>query len=188
MNVTASRIPGVLYFEARAYPDGRGRFAEVWRNDRYREAGIKETFVQDNYSYSVQGALRGLHAQNPNPQGKLVVPLVGEIFDVALDLRTDAKTFGQWVSFVLSAEKGGQLYVPPGFAHGFYVSSPTALVLYKCTDYYNPKGEGTVAWNDPDLKIPWPTKKPLLSEKDGKAPFLKDLPREWLPTTSSVSL
>jgi dTDP-4-dehydrorhamnose 3,5-epimerase len=181
MNVIETPIPGVLIIEPKVFGDERGFFLETWNQARYREAGIAETFVQDNLSFSRRGVLRGLHFQNPHPQGKLVHVLQGEVFDVAVDIRIGSPTFGQAVAEVLSADNKRQLYVPPGFAHGFCVTSDTALFAYKCTDLYHPESEGSILWNDPDLGIAWPVTEPELSAKDRAGTHLADLPRERLP-------
>jgi dTDP-4-dehydrorhamnose 3,5-epimerase len=176
MNVTRTSIPGLLIIEPDVFGDQRGFFMETWNKARYNEAGIHEDFVQDNLSFSRKGVLRGLHFQNPNPQGKLVSVLQGEVFDVAVDIRTGSPTFGQWEALNLSAENKRQFYVPPGCAHGFCVVSDTALFSYKCTDSYNPNAEGSIIWNDPDIGIDWPIAAPELSRKDAVAPRLSDLP------------
>lgn len=176
MHVRALEIPDVLCIEPAVFRDTRGRFLETFHAPRYAEIGLGP-FVQDNVSYSVQGTLRGLHYQEPNPQGKLVSALVGEIFDVAVDLRPDSPTYGKWVAEILSAENHRQLWVPPGFAHGFCVTSETAVVTYKCTAVYAPGCEHGLRWNDPDLAIDWPVKHPLLSPKDSAAPFLVQMPK-----------
>lgn len=182
MNVIETTIPGVLIIEPKVFGDERGFFMETFNSERYIDAGIPQTFVQDNLSYSRRGILRGLHFQKPMEQGKLVQVLQGEVYDVAVDIRSGSPTFGQWEAATLSADNKRQLYVPPGFAHGFVVTSGTALFSYKCTDLYNPSGETTIAWNDPDLNIPWPVSSPELSEKDSNGIFLKDLPAEKLPS------
>jgi dTDP-4-dehydrorhamnose 3,5-epimerase len=181
MDVTKTALPGVIIIQPKVYGDARGYFMETYSSDRYKEAGITETFVQDNLSQSQQGILRGLHFQKPMEQGKLVQVLVGEVFDVAVDIRYGSATFGQWEAVVLNAENKKQFYVPPGFAHGFVVTSREALFMYKCTDLYNPAGECSIAWNDPDLDIPWPVDSPLLSEKDKNGRLLKDLNKSELP-------
>ena len=168
-------IPGVLVVEPAVHSDDRGFLLETYQAERYREAGIAETFVQDNHSRSVHGTLRGLHAQNPHAQGKLVRVIEGEIFDVAVDARRGSPAYGRYVGVVLSAENFRQLYVPPGLLHGFLVTSELAQVEYKCTDFYHPEAELSVAWNDPDLAIPWPTETPVLSRKDASAPLLRDV-------------
>lgn len=181
MQIISSRLAGALIIEPRVFGDARGFFMETWNAARYAEAGIALDFVQDNLSFSRRGVLRGLHFQKPNPQGKLVYVLAGEVFDVAVDIRVGSPTFGQWESVVLSSENRRQFYVPPGFAHGFCVTSETALFAYKCTDLYNPAAEGSVLWNDPDLAIPWPVSDPELSAKDKVGVRLKDFPRDRLP-------
>lgn len=181
MQIIPSRLAGALIIEPRVFGDARGFFMETWNAARYAEAGITAEFVQDNLSFSRRGVLRGLHFQKPNPQGKLVYVLAGEVFDVAVDIRVGSPTFGQWESVVLSSENRRQFYVPPGFAHGFCVTSETALFAYKCTDLYNPAAEGSVLWNDPDLAIPWPVSDPELSAKDEVGMRLKDFPRDRLP-------
>lgn len=181
MQIIPSRLAGALIIEPRVFGDARGFFMETWNAARYAEAGIALDFVQDNLSFSRRGVLRGLHFQKPNPQGKLVYVLEGEVFDVAVDIRVGSPTFGQWESVVLSSENRRQFYVPPGFAHGFCVTSETALFAYKCTDLYNPAAEGSVLWNDPDLAIPWPVSDPELSAKDKVGVRLKDFPGDRLP-------
>lgn len=154
---------------------------ETWNQARYVEAGLPDTFVQDNLSYSRRGVLRGLHFQNPNGQGKLVYVLQGEVFDVAVDIRRGSPTFGQSASVVLSSDNKRQFYIPPGFAHGFCVTSETALFAYKCTTPYSPKDEGGILWNDPALGLDWPIAEPDLSDKDRAAPALARYPQERLP-------
>ncbi len=154
---------------------------ETWNQTRYLEHGLPVSFVQDNLSYSQKGVLRGLHFQNPNAQGKLVYVLQGEVFDVAVDIRVGSTTFGVSVGVTLSSENKRQLYIPEGFAHGFCVTSETALFAYKCTEMYQPKLEYGVSWKDPDLGIKWPIVKPLLSEKDLIYPRLKDIETRLLP-------
>jgi dTDP-4-dehydrorhamnose 3,5-epimerase len=149
-------------------------FLETFHADRYAEYGIESNFVQDNYSRSSKGVLRGLHCQKNYPQGKLVSVTSGIVFDVAVDIRQDSSTFGQWVGITLSADDHKQFYIPPGLAHGFCVLSETADFQYKCTDYYHPEDETSIRWNDPDIAIKWNIYDPILSEKDAKAPFLKD--------------
>ncbi len=167
MQVLETDLPGVLIVEPRVFADSRGFFKETYEKNRYREAGIASEFVQDNFSRSCGGTLRGLHFQIRHPQGKLVQVLRGEIFDVAVDLRRGSTHFGKWAGVVLSEANHRQLYVPPGFAHGFCVLSESADMFYKCTDYYHPQHERTLLWNDPDVGIEWPLKgKPVLSAKD----------------------
>jgi dTDP-4-dehydrorhamnose 3,5-epimerase len=162
------------------FGDARGFFFESWSHQKYAAAGLSQAFVQDNVSLSRQGILRGLHAQNPRSQGKLVQVLLGEVFDVAVDIRQGSPTFGQWSGLSLSAENKRQLWIPPGFAHGFLVVSETALFHYKCTEYYSPAEEFTLLWNDPDVAIRWPEGTPLLSAKDERGLRLKDIPAERL--------
>jgi dTDP-4-dehydrorhamnose 3,5-epimerase len=167
MNVIETAIPDVKIIEPRVFGDERGFFMESWNANTYKEAGIDKEFVQDNHSRSVRNTLRGLHYQIKQPQGKLVRVVVGEVFDVAVDLRKDSNTFGQWVGEVLSAQNKRQLWVPEGFAHGFLVLSEEAEFLYKATDYYAPEHERCILWNDSDLDIDWPLRgEPLMSGKD----------------------
>ena len=169
-------VPGVVIIEPEVHRDDRGFFLETYRADEYREGGIEPSFVQDNHSRSTFGTLRGLHAQAPpHGQGKLVRVIEGEIFDVAVDARRGSPSYGKYTVVVLSAENFRQLYVPPGLLHGFIVTSEFAQVEYKCTDFYHREGEISVAWNDPDLAIPWPTETPTLSEKDAHAQRLRDV-------------
>lgn len=181
MNVIETKLPGVLIVEPKVFGDARGFFFETWQQNRYEAAGITGTFVQDNISFSARGVLRGLHYQNPHAQGKLVSVMQGEVFDVAVDIRVGSSTFGQWVGVFLSGENHRQLWVPPGFAHGFCVLSNTAYVIYKCTDVYSPQAEGGIIWNDPDIGIDWPLSDVQLSEKDKVYIRLRDIPRERLP-------
>ena len=180
MNVLTCDIPGLLILEPKVFGDARGFFLETWNQFRYREAGVGEDFVQDNLSFSRRGILRGLHFQNPKPQGKLLQVLQGEVFDVAVDIRRSSPTFGKWHGLVLSGENKRQFYIPVGFAHGFVVLSETALFHYKCTEFYSPKDEMAIRWDDPDIGIAWPLKEPLLSERDAKGLCLRDAPRERL--------
>jgi dTDP-4-dehydrorhamnose 3,5-epimerase len=185
MKVTPTRLPEVLLVEPRVFRDARGAFFETWAAARYAEAGIPGPFVQDNISRSTRGVLRGLHLQHPHGQGKLVSALDGEVFDVAVDVRTSSRTFGQWVGVTLSCENGLQLWIPPGFAHGFCVLSEEATFHYKCTDAYHPECESTVRWDDPAIGIEWPVTEPILNEKDRGAPVLAEIPREKLPESAS---
>lgn len=166
MTVLETTLPGVLVLQPRVFGDERGFFLERYHAGRYAEAGIDATFVQDNHSRSQGGTLRGLHFQKRHPQGKLVEAIRGEIWDVVVDLRQGSPTFGRWEGHTLSADTHHQLWVPPGFAHGFCVVSEEADVLYKCTDVYHPEDEGGLAWDDPGLAIDWPVSDPLLSAKD----------------------
>ena len=174
MRVVLTDIPDVVVIEPDIHADGRGFFLETYHADRYREHGIAGPFVQDNQSRSVAGTLRGLHLQIRRPQGKLIRVIEGEIFDVAVDVRRGSPTFGRWVGAILTAENFRQMYVPPGFAHGFAVVSPIAQVEYKCTDLYDPASEIGVAWNDPALGITWPIAQPLLSMRDARHPTLAE--------------
>jgi dTDP-4-dehydrorhamnose 3,5-epimerase len=174
MQILETSLPGVLLIEPHVFEDDRGFFFEAYHEKRYGELGLPVNFVQDNHSQSRQDTLRGLHYQLNYPQGKLVRVLQGEVFDVAVDIRQGSPTWGQWYGATLSAANKRQLYVPPGFAHGFCVVSHTADVLYKCTDFYAPQDEYGLRWNDPDLQITWPTQTPLLSAKDAAAPYLKE--------------
>ncbi|MCS6907662.1 MAG: dTDP-4-dehydrorhamnose 3,5-epimerase [Anaerolineales bacterium] len=174
MDVKPTALPGVLLIQPQLYTDERGYFFELYHTRKYQAIGLPAQFVQDNYSRSRRGTLRGLHYQIRHPQGKLVQVTVGEVFDVAVDLRRRSPYFGRWVGVLLSGENCHQLWIPPGFAHGFYVLSEWAEVLYKVTDYYAPEWDRTILWNDPDLAISWPLREgelPLLSPKDaaGKA-------------------
>lgn len=175
MQVLETDLPGVLLIEPRVFGDARGYFKEVHEQRRYADANAGERFVQDNVSLSCHGTLRGLHYQLEQPQGKLVQVLDGEIFDVAVDLRRDSDFFGKWTGATLSGENHRQLYVPPGFGHGFCVTGESALVLYKCTDFYHPQSERTVLWNDPAIGIEWPLDgEPIISDKDAQGVPLAD--------------
>ena len=175
MHVLPTDLPGVLLVEPVVHRDGRGFFVETYHADRYREQGIPGPFVQDNHSRSTAGTLRGLHLQVRHPQGKLIRAIEGEVFDVAVDVRRGSPTFGRWVAVTLSAENFRQVYIPPGFAHGFCVVSPVAQVEYKCTELYDRGGEIGVVWNDPAIGIAWPVAQPLLSERDSRHPTLAEL-------------
>jgi len=175
MEFVPLELAGIVLVKPDVYRDARGFFLETYHAGKYREHGIPDGFVQDNHSFSVHGTLRGLHAQLRHPQGKLVRAIVGEIFDVAVDARPDSPTFGRWVSAVLSSENHHQLYVPPGFVHGFVVLSETAHVQYKCTDFYQKDDEIGVLWNDPDLGIDWPIADPLLNDRDRSFPRLAEI-------------
>ena len=175
MRVIRTTLKDCVIIEPKVFGDERGFFLETFQTERYVDAGINLPFVQDNHSRSSKGVLRGLHFQKSKPQGKLVRVVRGEVYDVAVDIRQDSPTFGQWEAVILSEENKTQFWVPPGFAHGFVVLSETADFEYKCTDYYDPSDEGSLLWNDPDLNIPWPIDNPKLSEKDANAPLLADL-------------
>jgi dTDP-4-dehydrorhamnose 3,5-epimerase len=176
MKITKTAIPEVLVFEPTVHGDSRGYFMETFRLNDFNDAGDSLNFVQDNQSKSSQGTLRGLHYQLNFPQGKLVRVLSGEVFDVAVDIRKNSPTFGQWVGELLSAENHKQLWVPPGFAHGFYVTSESAELSYKCTEYYHPEDDHSLLWNDSSIAIEWPlvSDSPLLSDKDKNARILQE--------------
>jgi dTDP-4-dehydrorhamnose 3,5-epimerase len=176
MSVTQTSLPGVLVIEPVMHPDDRGFFVETYQAERYRElTGINLSFVQDNHSRSHRGVLRGIHAQKAHPQGKLVRVARGEVYDVVADIDPESDTFGHWVGVTLSDESGRQLWVPPGYGHGFLVTSQVADFEYKCTDYYAPGDEIGVVWNDADLAIDWPIRDPIVSPKDRALPKLSEL-------------
>jgi dTDP-4-dehydrorhamnose 3,5-epimerase len=174
MKVNKTDLPGVLLLEPQVFGDGRGFFFESFQDRRYAEIGIDLPFAQDNLSRSGKGTLRGLHFQEPFGQGKLVMVVRGTVFDVVADVRRGSPTFGKWVGFELSDQNHHQIWIPPGFAHGFCVTSDEADFFYKCTTYYAPQAERGVLWNDPQLGIAWPIENPNLSAKDAKNPLLKD--------------
>lgn len=181
MKVTRTEIEGLLVIEPKVFGDSRGYFFETYNQERYAAEGLDVRFVQDNLSYSQKGVLRGLHYQKPFTQGKLVSVIEGQVWDVAVDLRSDSPTFGRWFGLFLDSEQKNQFYVPPGFAHGFVVTSPTALFSYKCTEVYHPETEGALRWNDPEVGIKWPIDfEPQLSGKDAAAPLLREIPKERL--------
>ena len=174
-------IPDVILIKPKVFEDERGFFMEVYKRSEFEAFGILESFVQDNHSRSVKGVLRGLHYQNPpKAQGKLVRVVVGEIFDVAVDIRKGSPYYGKWVGLILSSQNKKMLYIPPGFAHGFCVLSEVAEVIYKTTEEYSPDHEAGIIWNDPEINIDWPIKNPFLSEKDKKWPFLREAWNEFL--------
>jgi dTDP-4-dehydrorhamnose 3,5-epimerase len=173
MKVTPMELPEVLLIEPAVWTDPRGFFFETFHEKRYAEHGIGG-FVQDNFSRSVRGTLRGLHYQQPNPQGKLVQVLSGSVFDVAVDIRRSSPRFGRWCAVELSGENKRQLWIPPGFAHGFFVTSESADFHYKCTALYDGKADRSIRWDDPAIGVKWPDGAPLLSRKDAEAPLLKD--------------
>jgi dTDP-4-dehydrorhamnose 3,5-epimerase len=176
MKVVPTELPEVLILEPKVHGDSRGFFYETFQATRYAEAGIPGAFVQDNLSRSVRGTLRGLHFQEPKAQGKLVQVLRGTVWDVAVDVRRGSPRFGRWIALELSETTPRQLWIPPGFAHGFCVLSDSADFFYKCTELYSPESERSVAWDDPAIGIAWPVKEPLLSAKDRAAPRLADAP------------
>ena len=175
MDVVVTPIVGVLLIKPKVWGDARGYFVETWQKDRYAAAGINWPFVQDNHSKSTCGILRGLHYQKTRPQGKLVSVSLGSVFDVAVDIRQNSPTFGSWYGVELTQENQWQLWIAPGLAHGFVVTSPFAHFHYKCTDFYCPEDEGSIRWNDPAIGITWPMSEPILSEKDCHAPFFSNV-------------
>jgi dTDP-4-dehydrorhamnose 3,5-epimerase len=181
MRFLRTEVPGVILVEPTVHRDARGFLLETYQEPRYLANGIPERFVQDNHSRSSKGILRGLHAQSPKPQGKLVRCIEGSVWDVAVDVRLGSPTFGKHVATELSAENFRQLYVPPGLLHGFCVTSEAAQVEYKCTALYEPGADFSVRWNDPELAIPWPVSDPVLSEKDGSAPLLSEVRERLIP-------
>jgi len=185
MNVSETSLPGVLLIEPRVFGDARGCFFEIWRADRYAERGMASDFVQDNFSLSRRGTLRGLHFQEPSAQAKLTSVLHGAVFDVAVDIRRGSPTFGRWYGVELSDANRLQLFIPAGFAHGFCVLSEAAHFHYKCSTYYRPEHEQAIRWNDPDIGIAWPIADPILSSKDAVAPLLGQVPR--LPAYDSAT-
>ena len=175
MEITKTKLPGVLVIKPALFGDSRGCFKETYNKRRYYEAGIDMPFVQDNFSVSQEGVIRGLHIQVKKPQGKLVWCSDGRVLDVVADINPHSSTFGQHICVELSDDNHLQIWVPPGFAHGFCVLSPLAKFQYKCTEFYDPKDESGVIWNDPDLSIKWPAVDPVISKKDSKLPTLKNL-------------
>lgn len=175
MKFLPTALPGVILVEPDVHRDARGFFLETFQRVKYAGGGIPSEFVQDNHSRSARGTLRGLHAQLKRPQGKLVRVIEGEVFDAAVDIRRGSPTFGRWTGALLSAENFRQLYIPPGFAHGFCVTSESAQMEYKCTDFYDPADEVSVLWNDPAIGIDWPVKEPLLSPRDAAGKPLSEL-------------
>jgi dTDP-4-dehydrorhamnose 3,5-epimerase len=183
VKVTPLVLPELLLIDLRVLGDARGWFAETWQAERYAAAGMPSRFVQDNAAYSQRGVLRGLHAQHPYGQGKLIQVLRGEIYDVAVDIRSGSPTFGRWVGMLLSSDVPQQLWIPPGFAHGYCVLSTEALFTYKCTDFYHPETQFSVRWDDSDIGISWPLDfPPTLADKDRDAPRLAEIPLEQLPS------
>ncbi len=178
---TETDLPGVLLIDPRVFEDSRGFFMETFHQKKYADAGIDHSFIQDNYSHSTRGTLRGLHYQLNHPQGKLVYVITGEIYDVAVDIRRGSPGFGKWTGQYLSDKNRRQIFVPEGFAHGFCVLSETADVLYKTTDLYNPDDEYGVLWSDPSIGIDWPIEVPEVSDKDKQFSGLKEIPEINLP-------
>jgi dTDP-4-dehydrorhamnose 3,5-epimerase len=184
MKVIETTLPGALIIEPQVFGDSRGFFYVSYNEAKYRDAGVDHRFVQSNVSRSARGVLRGLHYQWPNPQGKLVSVLEGEVYDVAVDIRRGSPTFGQSVGVMLTADNHRHFWIPEGFAHGFCVVSDFATFTYQCTALYDPKADAGIRWNDAALAIDWPVSAPLLSDKDGKTPLLGDVPPERLPVYS----
>ncbi len=185
LRATPTEIPEVLLIEPIVFADNRGFFLETYHQKKYPALGIPEVFKQDNHSHSQKGVLRGLHYQLRYPQGKLIYVSHGKIFDVAVDIRRGSPTFGKWVGRVLSADNHHQLYIPEGFAHGFYVLSDWADVIYKCTEFYAPEDDFGILWSDSTIGIDWPLEGlPILSPKDEQLPPLKEIPRQRLPVYS----
>ena len=185
MKFTKTSFPDVLLIEPDVFKDTRGFFMETFNQRKYAEEGIDKAFVQDNYSHSRYGTLRGLHYQLKNAQGKLVFVITGEIFDIVVDIRLGSPKFGQWFGAHLSAENRRQIFVPEDFAHGFIVLSESVDVIYKCTDFHTPGDGYGIFWADPTIGIDWPIKNPILSDKDSKNPKLREIPEELLPAFHS---
>lgn len=181
MDVREGGIPGLKIIQPKVFGDHRGFFLETFSEERYAKAGIQTRFVQDNISHSQKGILRGLHFQFPHSQGKLITVLVGEVYDVVVDVRVGSPSFAQWFGIILNSDSKTQLWVPPGFAHGFVVLSSEAIFSYKCDDYYQAEAEKSLLWNDPDLGIVWPVEAVSLSRKDEQARRLKEFKGEELP-------
>ena len=181
MKLIQTRLPGAVVIEPRVFGDARGFFYESYNEAKYRDAGIDRRFVQSNVSRSARGVLRGLHYQWPNPQGKLVSVLEGEVFDVAVDIRRGSPTFGQWAGVMLTEANHRHFWVPEGFAHGFCVLSEHAIFTYQCTALYDPKADAGICWNDAAIGVDWPITDPLLSDKDARAPPLEAVAIERLP-------
>lgn len=181
MKVIETSLPGCVIIEPAVFGDDRGFFFETWNADRYGEHGLPTKFVQSNVSASARGVLRGLHYQWPNPQGKLVSVLEGEVYDVAVDIRRGSPHFGRWSAVILSAENKRQFWIPEGFAHGFAVLSERAIFSYLCTAQYDKAADAGVRWDDASIGIDWPISEPLLSDKDAKAPLLEDVSPDRLP-------
>lgn len=175
LEVIKEPLPGLLVIKPKVFKDERGFFMETWQKVRYKDVGINDYFVQDNWSRSTKGVLRGLHFQKKHSQGKLVSVRRGKVFDVAVDIQKKSPTFGQWYGEELTDENHLQMYVPPGFAHGFCVLSDIADFVYKCTDYYNHDDQKGIIYNDPKIDIKWPITKPIISKRDDKLPMLKDI-------------
>lgn len=185
MRVIETDLPGCRVIEPRVFGDARGFFYESWNKARFAEVGLDLDFVQGNVSASTRGVLRGLHYQWPNPQGKLVSVLEGEVYDVAVDIRRGSPNFGRWAAVLLSAENKRHFWIPEGFAHGFAVVSARAVFTYQCTAGYDAAADAGLRWNDAAIGIDWPLAEPILSDKDAKTPFLADIPADRLPVYGS---
>jgi dTDP-4-dehydrorhamnose 3,5-epimerase len=181
VKIIETELPGVVVIEPRVFGDDRGYFLETWSRSKYVALGLPGEFVQDNVSLSGPRVIRGLHYQHPSAQGKLVMALRGEVFDVAVDIRRGSPTFGRWTGVLLSDSTLRQMYVPPGFAHGFAVVGDAALVSYKCTSAYNAQHESSIRWDDPEIGIEWPVANPIVSAKDRDASRLHEMPIDRLP-------
>jgi len=186
VRIIETSLPGCIVIEPAVHGDARGYFYESWNARTFAEAGLDFSFVQTNVSRSARGVLRGLHYQFPNPQGKLVNVLEGEVYDVAVDIRAGSPTFGRWAAAILSAENKRHFWIPEGFAHGFAVLSEFATFTYQCTALYDHAADAGIRWNDADIAVDWPISAPLLSDKDERAPFLRDLARQKLPVYEAV--
>jgi dTDP-4-dehydrorhamnose 3,5-epimerase len=186
MRVISTDLPEVYVIEPSVFRDHRGYFVEAYHARRYSEHGFTQSFVQDNVSFSTRGVLRGLHYQLGRPQAKLVMALAGEVYDVAVDIRRGSPTFGRWAGTILTSQNQRQIFIPQGFAHGYHVISETAVVLYKCSDFHEPKEERGIRWDDPALKIGWGVDAPVLSEKDLRHPTLDEMSPEDLPRFGGV--
>ena len=182
MKIKETELDGVVIIEPDVFKDQRGYFMETYQRESYADAGIVTDFIQDNLSFSRKGTLRGLHYQHPHDQAKLVQVILGEVFDVVVDIRRESPTLGKWIGQYLSDENKRQIFVPEGFAHGFCVLSDTALFYYKCSDFYAPDCEGGILWSDPDVGIDWHLEFPIVSEKDSKFSCLNDIPEDRLPS------
>jgi len=185
MNIISTSLPEILIIEPDSFEDNRGFFMETYSHEKYQANGINPVFIQDNLSCSGHSVLRGLHYQIKHPQAKLIQIIIGEVFDVVVDIRPGSSTFGKWTSVILSGQNKRQLYVPEGFAHGFCVLSESAYFYYKCSSYYCPNDEGGIIWNDKTIDIKWPLNDPVVSKKDSRLPFFSDLGPELLPVTET---
>jgi dTDP-4-dehydrorhamnose 3,5-epimerase len=181
VKIIKTELPGCVVIEPAVHGDARGFFYESFHAQKFAEVGLDLHFVQTNVSRSAQGVLRGLHYQWPNPQGKLVSVLEGEVYDVAVDIRAGSPTFGHWAAAILSAANKRHFWIPEGFAHGFAVLSDSATFIYQCTALYDRAADASIRWDDADIAVDWPIAEPLLSDKDMNAPFLADVPRDRLP-------